>query len=80
MSSNKKNIINISILPFGNTNLGAIIYLILRVLAVMVSWFYNKSILWAIFHFFFGVIYLIYRLLIGSFANGGFIEIINFYF
>ena len=55
------------------------IKLAINILAVMVSWYFNKSILWAIFHFAFGVWYLIYRLLIGSFADGGFMEIINSY-
>ena len=53
---------------------------IISVLAVMVSWYFNKSILWAIFHFFFGVIYMIYRLLIGSFRDGGFETIMKSYF
>lgn len=48
--------------------------LAINVLAVMVSWFFNKSILWAIFHFLFGAWYLIYRLIIGSFKDGGFVE------
>ena len=56
------------------------IRLAINILAVMVSWFFNKSILWAIFHFLFGTWYLIYRLLIGSFKAGGFMEIINSYF
>ena len=53
--------------------------LALNTLSVMVSWFFNKSILWALFHFLFGIWYLIYRLLIGSFKDGGFMEIINSY-
>tara|TARA_R110000803_G_scaffold38955_1_gene84043 strand:- start:609 stop:800 length:192 start_codon:yes stop_codon:yes gene_type:complete len=53
---------------------------IINVLALMVSWYFNKSILWAIFHFFFGGFYLIYRLIIGSFRNGGLETIINSYF
>jgi len=50
------------------------------VLAVMVSWYFNKSILWAIFHYIFGWIYLLYSLLIGRFADGGFMEIMDSYF
>tara|TARA_R110000822_G_scaffold161_3_gene755 strand:- start:17873 stop:18097 length:225 start_codon:yes stop_codon:yes gene_type:complete len=68
-------VINKIILPIKNWTRLAI-----NVLAVMVSWFFNKSILWAIFHFLFGVWYLIYRLIIGSFKDGGFVEIINNYF
>lgn len=51
-----------------------------NILSVMVSWYFNKSVLWAIFHFIFGWIYLLYSLLIGRFADGGFMEIINSYF
>jgi hypothetical protein len=54
--------------------------IIVSVLAVMVSWYFNKSIGWAIFHYIFGWIYMIYSLLIGRFADGGFMEIINSYF
>lgn len=57
-----------------------IIKAIINILAVMVSWYFNKSILWAIFHFCTGGIYLIYRLLIGSFSNGGFETIMKSYF
>jgi hypothetical protein len=53
--------------------------IIVSILAVMVSWYFNKSILWAIFHYMFGWIYMIYSLLIGRFADGGFMEIINSY-
>jgi hypothetical protein len=56
------------------------IRLFINILALIVSWYFNKSILWAIFHFIFGAWYLIYRLLKGSFANGGFMEIMNHYF
>jgi hypothetical protein len=56
-----------------------IVKLIISVLAVMVSWHFNKSILWAIFHFLFGIIYMIYRLLIGSFKDGGLESIISSY-
>jgi hypothetical protein len=47
--------------------------------AMMVSFYFNKSVLWAIFHFFFGAFYLIYSLIIGRFSDGGFMEIINSY-
>ena len=50
------------------------------ILAVMVSWFYNHSIFWAIIHYIFGPAYLIYSILIGRFANGGFMNIIHNYF
>lgn len=54
--------------------------IIINIFAVMVSWYFNKSVLWAIFHWIFGLLYLIYSLLIGRFADGGFMEIINYYF
>jgi hypothetical protein len=54
--------------------------LVAMVFAIMVSWFYNHSVLWAIFHGMFSWIYLIYSLIIGRFAHGGFMNIINHYF
>ena len=56
------------------------IRLIINVFALMTSWFFNKSILWAIFHFLFGFWYLVYRLMSGAFRDGGFIQIVNYYF
>ena len=50
------------------------------ILAIMVSWFYNHSILWALFHGMIGWIYLVYSLIIGRFADGNFMNIINHYF
>jgi hypothetical protein len=53
---------------------------IINILAVMVSWYFNHSILWAIFAYMFGMIYMLYSLLTGRFADGGFMEIMNSYF
>lgn len=53
--------------------------IIISIIAVMVSWFFNHSILWAIFHYIFAIPYLIYCLIIGRFADGGFMAIINSY-
>jgi len=53
---------------------------IFGILSVMVSYHFNQSILWAIFHWIFSIPYLIYSLIIGRFADGGFMEIINSYF
>jgi len=53
--------------------------LAINILAVMVSYYFNKSILWAIFHYMFGGLYLIYSLVIGRFSDGGFMDIINSY-
>lgn len=54
--------------------------LIIRVLAILVSWFFNKSILWAIFHYFLGFWYLLYKLLTGAFKDGNFMTIFQNYF
>jgi hypothetical protein len=45
-----------------------IIYFILGLYTIMISWFYNHSILLAIWHWIFWPIYLIYELLIGHLA------------
>jgi hypothetical protein len=54
--------------------------IIASIFAVMCSWYFNQSVLWAIFHFIFGWLYLLYCLILGRFADGGFMEIINHYF
>ena len=54
--------------------------LIFRVLAMFVSWYFNKSILWGLTHFFLGWLYLAYVLFMGGFNDGGITKIINFYF
>ena len=59
--------------------INGLVRLIINVFALMTSWFFNKSILWAIFHFVFGFWYVAYRLMIGSFKDGGFLEILNNY-
>jgi hypothetical protein len=48
----------------------SIIYALLGIYALMVSWYYNHSLLLLVVHFIFWPIYLIYELLIGHFANG----------
>lgn len=53
---------------------------ILNVLSMMVSWHFNKSVGWAIFHYIFGFWNLVYNLLSYRFADGGFMEIIQSYF
>jgi len=49
---------------------GSIVYFILGIYSVLISWYYNHSILLAIFHFIFWPIYLIYEILIGHLAHG----------
>ena len=47
----------------------SIIYFLLGIYAMMVSWHYNHSILLVIIHWIFWPIYLVYELLIGHLAN-----------
>lgn len=54
--------------------------LVFRVIALLVSWYMNHSIGWAILHYFFGWLYLVYIILTGGFADGGLSEIIKYYF
>lgn len=54
--------------------------LIFRLMGLIVSWYFNHSIGWAILHYFFGWYYLIYTILTGGFADGGLNEIIRYYF
>ena len=53
--------------------------LIFRVIALFISWYYNKSIIWGILHFFFGWIYITYVLFMGGFDEGRLDNIINYY-
>lgn len=66
------------------TTLGSTIGRFLRVLfnsmALLVSWYFNKSILWAIFHYFVGFYYLLYKVITGAFRDGVILEILNYYF
>lgn len=75
MKPKTKKVINLITIPVNGW-----IRLILNVTAIMVSWFFNKSIFWAFFHFLFGIWYLIYMLLTGEFKDGMFIEIMKSYF
>lgn len=61
-------------------NTYSLITTVINILSAMISYYYNKSILWAIFHFIFGWIYMIYCLLLGRFSNGKLVEIISSYF
>jgi len=46
-----------------------IIYFLLGVYSIMISWYYNHSILLVIIHYIFWPIYLIYELLNGRLAH-----------
>ncbi|HTJ10514.1 MAG TPA: hypothetical protein VL547_00740 [Dinghuibacter sp.] len=47
----------------------SIIYGLLGIYAILVSWYYNHSIVLAIIHWIFWPIYLIYELLMGHLAH-----------
>lgn len=53
--------------------------LIFRVIALFISWFYNKSIVWGVIHFFLGWVYITYVLFMGGFDEGRLNNIINYY-
>jgi len=55
-------------------------HMITGIVSMMISWYFNQSVLWAIFHYIFGIPYLIYCLLLGRFKDGAFIEILSSYF
>ncbi|HEY4874507.1 MAG TPA: hypothetical protein VK787_07640 [Puia sp.] len=48
---------------------GSILYLILGLYSIMISWYYNHSFLLVIIHYIFWPIYLIYELLIGHLSH-----------
>jgi len=57
-----------------------IIYFILGIYTLMISWHYNHSILLLIIHYIFWPIYLVYELLIGHLAHGMWKSIPQSYF
>lgn len=73
MDSKNKNIIVYQLLPTDWR-------LVFRIVAVLVSWFYNQSLLWGIIHYFLGWVYIVYLILSGDFSNGGLGEVIKYYF
>jgi len=54
--------------------------LLFRILAAFISWYFHRSILWGLIHFFFGWLYIIYILLQGRLNYGMLKEIMEFYF
>ncbi|UOE51616.1 hypothetical protein MTO98_11055 [Mucilaginibacter sp. SMC90] len=48
----------------------SILYLILGLYTLMISWYYNHSVILLIIHYVFWPVYLIYELLIGNLAHG----------
>jgi hypothetical protein len=57
-----------------------ILYLLLGIYSMMVSWYYNHSITWLVIHWIFWPIYLIYELLTGHLSHGMWKEIPMSYF
>jgi len=58
----------------------SIIYFILGIYALMVSWYYNHSIFFLIIHYLFWPFYLLYELLTGHLSHGMWKEIPMSYF
>jgi len=58
----------------------SILYGILGIYAVLVSWYYNHSIILALISYLFWPVYLIYEVLIGHLAHGLWKEIPLSYF
>jgi len=54
--------------------------ILINIVSLMVSWHFNESVLWGIFHYIFGLPYLIYSMLSDRFVDGAFIEIMQSYF
>lgn len=48
----------------------SILYLVLGLYTLMISWYYNHSILLLLIHYLIWPVYLIYELLIGHLAHG----------
>jgi hypothetical protein len=48
----------------------SILYLVLGVYTLMISWYYNHSFILLLIHYLFWPVYLVYELLIGHLANG----------
>jgi hypothetical protein len=46
---------------------------------MFVSWYFNKSVFWGIFHFFLGWVYLAYVLFLEGFNNGRMGKMMEFY-
>ena len=52
-----------------NRNNGGILYFLLGIYSIMISWYYNHSIMLLIVHYIFWPIYLVYELITGHLAN-----------
>ena len=63
-----------------NKRTESIVYFFLGIYTVMINWYFNQSIIDAIFTWLFWPIYLIYALLAGHLAHGQWQSIPNSYF
>ncbi|MFL9485288.1 hypothetical protein ACI6Q2_21075 [Chitinophagaceae bacterium LWZ2-11] len=61
-------------------NSSSIVYLVLGLYSLLISWYYNHSILLLILHYIFWPIYLIYELLTGHLSHGMWKHIPESYF
>ncbi len=52
-----------------NRNNTGILYFLLGIYTLMISWHYNHSIILLIIHYLFWPVYLIYELLVGNLSN-----------
>jgi hypothetical protein len=59
---------------------GSFLYFILGVFSLMVSWYFNKSVVWLIIHWLIWPLYLLWCLITGHFSDGQLMDIINYYF
>jgi len=67
----RQNISNFHINPFTmNKNSSGLVYFLLGIYALMISWHYNHNVILLIVHYIFWPIYLVYELLTGNLSNG----------
>lgn len=48
---------------------GSVLYFILGIYSILISWYYNHSILLLIIHYVFWPVYLVYEILVGNLAH-----------
>jgi hypothetical protein len=58
----------------------SILYLVLGLYTLMISWYYNHSLILLLVHYIFWPLYLIYELLTGNLAHGMWLKIPLSYF
>ena len=52
-----------------NKNNGSILYFLLGIYTLLISWHYNHSIIYLVIHYIFWPIYLVYEILIGHLSH-----------